>query len=110
MGCSIYISAGTIHGSKKIGDHKIFQIEKKQNLKVLAYFTLLVLLVSCNATEDVTAWNLTDLKLNYHTQHNRRIQSLDLTKIDFSDMGDQIVHIALDKIKEQDVEELLPEI
>ncbi len=57
-----------------------------------------------------TAWNLTDLKLNYHTQHNRRVRSLDLTKIDFSDMGDQIVHIALDKIKEQDVEELLPEI
>jgi choloylglycine hydrolase len=57
-----------------------------------------------------TAWNLTDLKLNYHTQHNRRVRSLGLTKIDFSDMGDQIVHITLDKTKEQNVEEILPEI
>jgi choloylglycine hydrolase len=55
-----------------------------------------------------TAWNLTDLKLNYHTQHNRRVRILDLRKKDFSAMGDQIVHITLDKTREQDVEEILP--
>jgi len=34
-----------------------------------------------------TAWNLSDLTLNYHTQHNRRVRKLDLKKIDFSNIG-----------------------
>lgn len=53
-----------------------------------------------------SAWNLSDLTLNYHTQHNRRVRMLDLKKIDFSDMGEEIVHIEMDEKKEQDVKEI----
>ena len=57
-----------------------------------------------------TAWNLTDLKLNYHTQHNRRVRQLDLKKIDFSKIGTKIIHIPLDEKKEQDIKEILPKL
>ena len=50
-----------------------------------------------------TAWNLSDLKLNYHTQHNRRVRQLDLKKIDFANIGKEILHIQLDEKKEQDI-------
>lgn len=53
-----------------------------------------------------TAWNLKDRVLNYHTQHNRRVRTLDMKKIDFSNIGQEIVHITLDKNKEQDVEDI----
>jgi choloylglycine hydrolase len=49
------------------------------------------------------AWNLTDLTLNFHTQHNRRVRRLDVKKIDFSKMGSDIVYIPLDEKKEQDI-------
>ncbi|UTW63903.1 choloylglycine hydrolase family protein [bacterium SCSIO 12741] len=55
-----------------------------------------------------TSWNMTDLKLNFHTQHNRRLRQLDLKKIDFSNMGDEIVHITMDEKKEQDILEIGP--
>ncbi len=57
-----------------------------------------------------TAWNLTDLTLNYHTQHNRRVRMLDLKKIDFSKIGDKIIHVNLDEKKEQDIQEIMPKI
>jgi len=55
-----------------------------------------------------TAWNLTDLTLNYHTQHNRRVRQLDLKKIDFSKMGNEIIYIQLDDVKEQDIKDITP--
>ncbi len=56
-----------------------------------------------------TAWDLTDHVLNYHTQHNRRVRSLYLDKIDFSDIGNNIIHISLDSPKKQDIEDITPQ-
>jgi choloylglycine hydrolase len=53
-----------------------------------------------------TVWNLKDLTLNFHTQHNRRVRRLDISIIDFSKMGDKIMHIQLDEKKEQDIKEI----
>lgn len=50
-----------------------------------------------------TAWNLTDLVLNFHTMHDRRVRSLDIKSIDFSKIGKEIIHIEIDKQKQQDV-------
>jgi choloylglycine hydrolase len=55
-----------------------------------------------------TAWNLTDLTLNFHTQHNRRVRSINVKEIDFSKIGDEIVHIKLDEKKEQDILDITP--
>jgi len=55
-----------------------------------------------------TAWNLSGHVLNYHTQHNRRVRALYLDKIDFSDIGDSIIHIPLDRVKAQDIEDITP--
>lgn len=57
-----------------------------------------------------TAWNLTDLTLNYHTQHNRRVRQLDLKKINFKNMGNKMVHLPLDKVKTQDIEDVTPKL
>ncbi len=57
-----------------------------------------------------TAWNLTDLTLYYHTQHNRRVRSLDIKKIDFSKIVDEIIHINLDDKKEQDMKDSIPKL
>ena len=57
-----------------------------------------------------TAWNLTDLTLNYHTQHNRRVRRLDLKEIDFGNMGNEIVHLSLDKEKKEDIENITPKL
>ena len=56
------------------------------------------------------AWNLTDLTLNFHTQHNRRVRRLDVKKIDFSKMGSDIVYIPLDEKKEQDIMDIIPKL
>jgi len=55
-----------------------------------------------------TAWNLTDLTLNYHTQHNRRVRTLDIKTIEFSEIGNEIIHINLDDKKEQDIKDITP--
>jgi choloylglycine hydrolase len=55
-----------------------------------------------------TAWNLTDLTLNFHTQHNRRVRRINLKEIDFSKMGNEIVHVELDEKKVQDILDLTP--
>lgn len=55
-----------------------------------------------------TAWNLKDLTLNYHTQHNRRVRRLDVKKIDFTKMESDIVYIPLDDKKEQDIKDITP--
>lgn len=55
-----------------------------------------------------TAWNISDHVLNYHTQHNRRVRALYLNKIDFSDIGNNIIRIPLDTIKNQDIQDITP--
>jgi len=55
-----------------------------------------------------TAWNLSDMTLNFHTQHNRRVRSINIKAIDFSKIGDEIVHITFDEKKEQDVLDITP--
>jgi len=55
-----------------------------------------------------TAWDLTGLTLNFHTQHNKRVRQLDLKNIDFKNIGDKITYLKMDKVKEQDIEELTP--
>jgi len=42
----------------------------------------------------------------YHTQHNRRVRKVELNKIDFSKIGDKIIHLPLDKEKSQDIEDI----
>jgi choloylglycine hydrolase len=43
----------------------------------------------------------------YHTQHNRRVRKVDLTKIDFGAFH-EIQHLPLDKMKAQDIEDITP--
>jgi choloylglycine hydrolase len=55
-----------------------------------------------------TAWNLTDMTLNFHTQHNRRVRSVNIKEINFSKIGNEIVHIKFDEKKEQDILDITP--
>ena len=55
-----------------------------------------------------TAWNLEDLTLNYHTQHNRRVRQVNVKKIDFTKLSGKIRHIVLDDKKEQDIKDKTP--
>lgn len=55
-----------------------------------------------------TAWNLTDLTLNFHTQHNRRVRRINVREIDFSKIGTDIVHINLEEKREQDILDVTP--
>ncbi len=57
-----------------------------------------------------TAWNLTDMTLNFHTQHNRRVRCVNIKEIDFSKIGNAIVHINFDEKKEQDILDITPDI
>lgn len=47
------------------------------------------------------------LRLYFHTQHNRRVRMVDLSRIDFSS-GGGIEHLPMDRKPEQDVEDLTP--
>ena len=55
-----------------------------------------------------TTWDLQNRVLNYHTQHNRRVRALYLKELDFSSLGNDIIHLPLDRIKEQDIEDITP--
>ena len=57
-----------------------------------------------------TAGNLTGLTLNYHTQHHRRVRTLDFKNIEFSKIGQEIVRINLDDEKEQDIKDITPKL
>jgi choloylglycine hydrolase len=57
-----------------------------------------------------TAWNLTDMTLNFHTQHNRRLRSVNIKEINFSKIGNAILHINIDERKEQDNLNITPEL
>jgi choloylglycine hydrolase len=45
--------------------------------------------------------------LYYHTQHNRRVRKVDVRQIDFTTLR-KIVHLPLDKIKREDIEDVTP--
>ncbi|MBA7639659.1 Choloylglycine hydrolase [subsurface metagenome] len=53
-----------------------------------------------------TGWDLSKKVLHFHTQHNRRVRTVELDRIDFSKK--EIVHIPLDDKKEQDVKDITP--
>ena len=55
-----------------------------------------------------TAADSGNLKLYYHTQHNRKVRMVDLKKIDFSSGGPEIRHVVLDRQKSQEIEDVTP--
>jgi choloylglycine hydrolase len=55
-----------------------------------------------------TAADTKNLKLYYHTQHNRKVRMVDLKKIDFATNNKGIRHITLDKKKSQSIEDVTP--
>jgi len=55
-----------------------------------------------------TVWDLSERVLYFHTQHNRRVRRVNFTALDFSDASAGIVHLPLDKTREQDVEDITP--
>lgn len=57
-----------------------------------------------SSTEWTTAWDLSKRVLYYHTQNNKRVRALKFDEINFSDLGKDIIHIPIDKVKEQDIE------
>lgn len=54
-----------------------------------------------------TAWDTKNKTLCYHTQNNRRIRKVDISKIDFDSLRERI-SIPLDKVKSQDIEDVTP--
>jgi choloylglycine hydrolase len=54
-----------------------------------------------------TAWDTKNLVLYYHTQNNRRVRKVDISKLDFGSMREQMV-IPLEKERNQDIEDLTP--
>ena len=53
-----------------------------------------------------TGWDLENRVLYFHTQHNRRLRTVEIARLAFD--GDEIVRIAMDQQKEQDVKDLTP--
>jgi choloylglycine hydrolase len=57
-----------------------------------------------------TAWtsgyDLKNKTMQYQTQNNRRVRQVDLKKVDFN--GDKIVRQPMDKVKQQDIEDVTP--
>jgi len=60
-----------------------------------------------SSTVWTTAHDTSNRIFYYHTQHNRRVRSVDLTAIDFGG-GTEIVHAPLDREKVQDIEDVTP--
>jgi choloylglycine hydrolase len=56
-----------------------------------------------------SASDTNDKVFYYHTQHNRRVREVDLTKIDFGSFH-EINHQPLDKVKAQDIENVTPKL
>lgn len=54
-----------------------------------------------------TVYDTKNKALYYHTQHNRRVRTVDMNKIDFASVNEQLV-IPLDKTKSQDIEDVTP--
>jgi choloylglycine hydrolase len=53
-----------------------------------------------------TAYDTRNLLMYYHTQHNRRVRKIDLTKVDFQ--KSEIVRLPLDREKKQDIDDVTP--
>ena len=60
-----------------------------------------------SATLWTSSYDTKNLVMQYHTMHNRRVRQVDLKRIDFSRTG-ALIHIPLDKNKQQDIEEVIP--
>ena len=54
-----------------------------------------------------TAWDTRNKALYYHTQNNRRVREVNISKIDF-DSAREKVRFPLDKVKVQDIEDVTP--
>jgi choloylglycine hydrolase len=59
-----------------------------------------------SATNWTTAYDTKNKVMYYHTQHNRRVRKLDLSKVDF-DAG-KLARLPMDKEKTQDFEDVTP--
>ncbi len=59
-----------------------------------------------SATIWTTCWDTSEKNLYYHTQDNRRVREVQLSKVDFS--KPKVVHIPLDEKKEQDINDVTP--
>lgn len=55
-----------------------------------------------------TAADTKNLKLYYHTQHNRKVRMVDMKRIDFSPNTMGLKRFPLDKKKSQDIEDVTP--
>jgi choloylglycine hydrolase len=54
-----------------------------------------------------TVYDTKNKALYYHTQHNRRVRTVAMSKIDFASLREQVL-IPLDKVKSQDIEDVTP--
>ena len=54
-----------------------------------------------------TVYDTKSKALYYHTQHNRRVRKVDMSKVDFALLREQVL-IPLDKVKAQDIEDVTP--
>lgn len=53
-----------------------------------------------------TVWDTKNTTLSYHTQHNRRVRKVDLTKLDF--VAKDRLRFPLDREKTQDIDDVTP--
>ncbi len=61
-----------------------------------------------SSTTWTSAMDTGGLVYYYHTQHNRKVRMIDLKKIDFSSSKSGIIHLPLDRVKEQETEDITP--
>lgn len=54
-----------------------------------------------------TIYDTKNRALYYHTQHNRRVRTIDVSKIDFASLREPVL-IPLDRVKAQDIEDVTP--
>lgn len=59
-----------------------------------------------SSTAWTTVYDTKNLVLYYHTQHNRRVRRVDFEKLDFD--AKEVVRIPLDRVRAQDIEDVLP--
>jgi choloylglycine hydrolase len=53
-----------------------------------------------------SAWDLRNMDLYYHTQHNRRVRRFDLDQVDWDALKGETVRLPLDREKRQDIEQV----
>jgi choloylglycine hydrolase len=59
-----------------------------------------------SATAWATGYDLKNKTMQYQTQNNRRVRQIDVDKVDFT--GDKITRQPMDKVKQQDIENVTP--